>query len=80
MDSQYVDGHTFSLWKMVQDSHSSKTYVQIRRMICVSLCGVSDLFNFMHDYSDGVWHREMMQLMLSDDNDSDDGAHDLTMR
>jgi hypothetical protein len=81
MDSQYVDGQTFSLWKMVQDSHSSRTYMSmIRRMILVSLCGVSDLFNIMPDYSDGVWLREMMQLMLSDDTDSDDGAHDLTMR
>jgi hypothetical protein len=80
MDSQYVDGQTFSLWKMVQDNHSSRTYVQIRRMILVSLCGVSDLFNIMPNYSDGVWLREMMQLMLSDDTDSDDGAHDLTMR
>jgi hypothetical protein len=65
---------------MVQDSHSSRTYVQIRRMILVSLCGVNDLFNIMFDYSDGVWLQEMMQLMLSDDTDSDDGAHDLTMR
>jgi hypothetical protein len=60
------------------DSHSSRTYVQIRRMILVSLCGVSDLFNIMPDYSDRVWLREMMQLMLSDD--SDDGARDLIMR
>jgi hypothetical protein len=80
MDSQYVDGQIFTLRKMVQDSHSSRTYVQIRRMILVSLCGVSDLFSIMPDYSDGVWLREMMQLMLSDDTDSDDGAHDLTMR
>jgi hypothetical protein len=49
-------------------------------MILVLLYGVSDLFNIMPDYSDGVWLREMMQLMLSDDTDSDDGAHDLTMR
>jgi len=80
MDSQYVDGQTFSPWKMVQDSHSSRTYVHIRRMILVSLYGVSNLFNIMPDYLDGVWLREMMQLMLSDDTDSDDGAHDLTMR
>jgi hypothetical protein len=60
MDSQYADGQTFSLWKMVQDSHSSMTYVQIRIMILVSLCGVSDLFNIMCDYSNGVWLREMM--------------------
>jgi hypothetical protein len=99
MDSQYVDGQTFSrwrmvqegqivggqtfsLWKMVQDNHSSRTYVQIRRIVCVahgvvssicwnsyssrtygqitklflvSLCRVSDLFNIMLNYSDGVW-------------------------
>jgi hypothetical protein len=65
---------------MVQDNHSSRTYVQIRRMILVSICGVSDLFNIMPDYSYGVWLQEMMYLMLSDDTDSDDGAHDLTMR
>jgi hypothetical protein len=39
------------------------TYVQIRRMALVSLCGVSDLSNIMSNYSDGVWFREMMQLM-----------------
>ena len=60
------------------DSHSSRTYVQIRSMVLVSLCEVSNLFNIMPDYSDGVWLREMMQLMLSDD--SDNGAHDLIMR
>jgi hypothetical protein len=32
-------------------------------MALVSLCGVSDLSNIMSDYSDGVWFREMMQLM-----------------
>jgi hypothetical protein len=47
-------------------------------MVLVSLCGVSDLFNIMPDYSDGVWLLEMMQLMLSDD--SDNGARDLIMR
>jgi hypothetical protein len=47
-------------------------------MVLVSLCGVIDLFSIMPDYSDGVWIREMMQLMLSDD--SDDGAHDIIMR
>ena len=46
-------------------------------MILVSLCGVSDLFSIMPDYSDGVWLREMMQLMLSDDTDSDDGDHEI---
>jgi hypothetical protein len=49
-------------------------------MVLVSLCGVSDLFSIMPDDSDGVWLREMMQLMLSDDIDSDDGARDLIMR
>jgi hypothetical protein len=32
-------------------------------MVIVSLCGVSDLSSIMSDYSDGVWFREMMQLM-----------------
>jgi hypothetical protein len=43
-----------------------------------------DLFNIMPDYSDGVWPREIMQMMmyvdvkmLSDDIDSDDDARDL---
>jgi hypothetical protein len=37
------------------NSYSSRTYVKIRRMVIVSLCGVSDLFNIMLDYSNGVW-------------------------
>jgi hypothetical protein len=49
-------------------------------MILVSLLGVSDLSNIMSNYSDGVWFREMMQLMLSYDIDSDDGDHNLIMR
>jgi hypothetical protein len=55
-------------------------FFRTRRMVLVSLCGLSELFNIMPDYSDGVWLQEMMQLMLSDDTDRDDGAHDLTMR
>ena len=80
MDDQCTDGQRFSTWKMVKDIYSSRTYAWIRRMVLVSLFGVSDSFNIMSDYSDGVWFREMMQLMLSDDTDSDDGAHDLIMR
>ena len=63
--------------KMVQYSHSSRTYVRIRRMVLVSLYGVSDLFRIVLYYLDGVWLPEMMNLMLSDDTDSDDDAHDL---
>jgi hypothetical protein len=37
------------------NSYSFRTYVRISRMVLVSLCGVSDLFNIMPDYSDGVW-------------------------
>jgi hypothetical protein len=48
---------------MVQNIYSSRTYVQIRRMDLVSLCGVSDLSNIMSKYSDGVWFREMIRLM-----------------
>jgi hypothetical protein len=33
-------------------------------MVLASLCGVNDLFNIIPDYSDGVWIREMIQLML----------------
>jgi hypothetical protein len=50
--------------KTVQDIYSSRTYVHIRRMALVSLYGVSDLSNIMSNYSDGVWFREMMQLMI----------------
>jgi hypothetical protein len=59
------------------DNHSSGTYVRIKRMVLISLCGVSDLFSIMPDYSDGVWLREMMQLMLSYYTDSDDVAREL---
>jgi hypothetical protein len=48
-------------------------------MVLVSLSEVSDLFSIMPDYSDGVWLREMMQLMLSCDIDNNDGARDLIM-
>jgi hypothetical protein len=30
----------------------------------VSLYGLSDLFSIMSNYSDEVWFREMMQLMV----------------
>jgi hypothetical protein len=53
----------FPKWKMVQDIYSSRIYVQIRKMVLVSLYGVSDLSSIMSDYSDGLWFREMMQLM-----------------
>jgi hypothetical protein len=49
-------------------------------MALLSLLGVSELFSIMFDYSDGVWFRKMMHLMLSDDTDNDDGSHDLIMR
>jgi hypothetical protein len=49
-------------------------------MVLISICGVSNLFNIMHDYSDGVWLRDMMQLMLSNDTNSNDDARDLIMR
>jgi hypothetical protein len=50
-----IKGQRFPRRKMVQNIYSSRTYVQIRRMALVSLCGVSDLSNIMSDYSDGVW-------------------------
>jgi hypothetical protein len=50
--------------KMVQNIYSSGTYVQIRRMALVSLCGVSDLSSIMSNYSDRVWFREMIRLMI----------------
>jgi hypothetical protein len=65
------------------NNYSSRTYVHIRRMVFVSLFGVSDLLLtgvIMSDDSDGVWFREMMQLILSNDTNSDDGARDLIMR
>jgi hypothetical protein len=62
------------------NNYSSRTYVQIRRIVLVSLCGVSDLFNIMSNYSNEVWLQEMMQLVLLDDTDSNDGDRDLIMR
>jgi hypothetical protein len=58
-----INGQRFLRWKMVQDTYSSRTYVRIRRMALVSLCGVSDLPSIMFDYSDEVWFQEMMQPM-----------------
>jgi hypothetical protein len=58
-----INGQRFPRWKMVQDIYSSRTNVWIRRMVLVSLYGVSDLSSIMSDYLDGVWFREMMQLM-----------------
>jgi len=63
--------------KMLQDNYSSRTYVRSRRMVLVSLCRVSELFNIMLNYSGGVWLREMMQLMLSNDTNSGDVTRDL---
>jgi hypothetical protein len=56
MDRDFLDGK----W--------SKTFILPGHMSrledwFLSLCGVSDLSNIMSDYSDGVWFREMMQLM-----------------
>ena len=59
------------------NNYSSRTCVWIRRMVLVSPFGVSDLFKIMLDYSNGVWLREMMHLMLSNDIDSDDVACEL---
>jgi hypothetical protein len=36
------------------NNYSSRTYVRIRRIVFASICGVSDLFNIMPDYSDVV--------------------------
>jgi hypothetical protein len=38
---------------------------------------VSDLFNIMFDYSNGVWSQEMMKLMLSYDTISGVVAREL---
>jgi hypothetical protein len=57
-----INVHRFSRRKMVQDIYSSKTYVQIRRMVFLSLYGVSEL-SIISDYLNGVWFREMMDLM-----------------
>jgi hypothetical protein len=62
------------------NNYFSRTYVKMRRMIIVSLYGVSGLFNIIPDYLDGVWILGMIQLILSNDTDSDDGDHNLIMR
>ena len=58
-----INGQRFPKRKMVQDIYFSRTYVQIRRMALLSLCGVSDLSIIMSNYLDRVWFQEMMQLM-----------------
>ena len=62
---------------MVQDIYSSRTYVWIRRMVLVSLYGVSDLSNILFDLL--RWSMVSRDDAV-DDIDSDDGAHDLIMR
>jgi hypothetical protein len=42
----------------------------------VSLYGESDLSSIISNYSDEVWFRELMQLMVDGDGD----AHDLVMK
>jgi hypothetical protein len=59
------------------NNYSYRTYARIKRIVLVSLCGVSDLFSIIPDYSNGIWLREMMLLMLSYDTNSDDVAHEL---
>jgi hypothetical protein len=44
-----INGQRFPRRKMVQDIYSSRTYVRIRRMVLVSLCGANDLSNIMFD-------------------------------
>jgi hypothetical protein len=41
------------------NNYSSSTYVQIRIIVLAPLRGVSNVFNIMPDYLDGVWLREM---------------------
>jgi hypothetical protein len=36
----------------------------MRDTLLSALSSAHDLFNIMHDYSDGVWPREMMQTMM----------------
>jgi hypothetical protein len=52
---QTNDEQRFSRRKIVQS---------IIRMTLVSLYGMSDLSSIMSNYSDEVWFREMMQLMV----------------
>jgi hypothetical protein len=54
MNRDFPDGNWF------KSIYSSK----IIRVALVSLYGVSDLSNIMSNYSDEVWFREMMQLMV----------------
>jgi hypothetical protein len=44
-----INGQRFPRRKMVQDIYSSRTYVRIRRMVLVSLCGANDLSSIMSD-------------------------------
>jgi hypothetical protein len=57
MDRVSPDGKWSRIFILL--GHMSK----LEEWTLVSLCEVSDLSNIMSDYSDGVWFREMMQLM-----------------
>jgi hypothetical protein len=58
-----IKGQRFPRRKMVQNIYSFRTYVHIRIMVFVSICGVSDLSSIMSNCSDGVWFQEMIQMM-----------------
>jgi hypothetical protein len=57
MDRDFTDE------KIIHEIYYSRTYVRIRRMALVLLCGMSNSSNIMSDYLDRVWFRDMMKLM-----------------
>jgi hypothetical protein len=63
MDSQYADGQTFSPWKMVQDNHSFRTYVQIRRIFLVANGVASDIC--WNSYSSRTYVRIRRMVLVS---------------
>jgi succinate dehydrogenase hydrophobic anchor subunit len=56
MDKDFPDGKWFRTFILLGHMSGLEEWL-------VSLYGVSGLSSIMSDYSDGVWFREMMQLM-----------------
>jgi hypothetical protein len=69
MDSQCVDGQTFSRWKMVQEFYSSKKYVWIRRIVLVAHSVASSICWNSYSSKKYVQIRRMVLVSLCGVND-----------
>jgi hypothetical protein len=62
-EGEIVGGQTFSLWKMVNDNHSSRMYVWIRRIVLVTH-GVSSNI-YWNNYSSKTYVRIRRMVLVS---------------